>query len=825
MLLLRTKEAHNNKKQRNVTIYILISEGGKKKPSQHFAHIQPLISNSSNDPEIDREKQRRKQKGKGNKKKKMAATIFQRNKKAYLEEEQKLFHLLDDKSFQSHFQAWLDNTIAQLDTQYDSCEQMLSELQQTVAVDDGQYWNSKTITQHCNLYLDERRLIAKGQELTNHPSWPDVVQLVSTLHQLKSKSFVTPRQARFIEQCEKELKNVVFEPRELQYLTNALVTKLQGDSTTRQVLGELTTYQNAIDEIAPDLVQCEQLLEAALMNGEMALAEDISVKQLEMYEHMLKLIEEQYPVIHAHHSEAEDSQRRRRWAIFRMGNKDIGTVIQFKLRQVEACEEDLLKIRDQLQNYNQDDQYQRRRYETDRVESDKFLQQNKEKQQGVWNRMFELFQELRKCQDSLATLGSQRNREVERRLKLEEREAGRRCGHEAFIHAAAVHAQRLQDTIDNALAARDVAKALHDFVLDGCDSVTGKYDKQQTQLSEMLRLVQHHHFKRFTDYYVAASRYLYRKENKIQQLNGQIDASEMQRELHVETLDPLAKRFAQQSRDLQAAKREIAEDVVSLRHRLEAAEKAVTPTLRSFDFHKIPYVHPRDIVATVNTDRVTRILDHRETLTITAEQRLQAERELLSTMREDMQNTRLSMQEEKAKGSGVGKPKGPPPPAQFQRFQAILDKQLPTVTTSSSSRSVVGPSSAEEDRPPATAPAGAKRPAPPVASSGADSARVGSAPPAHNNVGANGSSTANNDAAAAMMESSSNRAAAPQRMEGASLRALYRYKARNPDELSFEKGDILVCISGVAEEGWYRGVCNQRAGLFPINYVTPLLEQ
>ena len=57
-----------------------------------------------------------------------------------------------------------------------------------------------------------------------------------------------------------------------------------------------------------------------------------------------------------------------------------------------------------------------------------------------------------------AWLGSEEATVVseEVRRRLEEREAGRRSGHEAFIRVTAEHAQLLQDTIDNAITAKDV---------------------------------------------------------------------------------------------------------------------------------------------------------------------------------------------------------------------------------------------------------------------------------------------------------------------------------------------------------------------------------
>lgn len=54
--------------------------------------------------------------------------------------------------------------------------------------------------------------------------------------------------------------------------------------------------------------------------------------------------------------------------------------------------------------------------------------------------------------------------------------------------------------------------------------------------------------------------------------------------------------------------------------------------------------------------------------------------------------------------------------------------------------------------------------------------------------------------------------------------ALYPYTASNPDELSFNKDDI-ISVTAREEEAWWRGELNGVSGLFPSNYVTPLQQQ
>ncbi|RNF05730.1 paraflagellar rod protein-like protein [Trypanosoma rangeli] len=735
-----------------------------------------------------------------------AATIFQRNKRIYVQEEDKLEGVVSDETFQQKFHQWLDATIAQLDLQFELCEQQLSELQQNVAVESGSYWCSKTIIQHCNLHMSEKRLIVAGIDMEEHATLPDLVNLISSLQQLKGQAFISPKQRRFIEECESELKKVVFESRELVFITNALKTKLRDDGNTRGVFGDLTEFQNTIEDLSPDIDQCEQLLEASIANGEMGLAEDISLRQLEIYERILTLITDQYPIITNYYTESRDSDRRRRWAIFRMADKDITAVIEGKYRQIEACEEDLMKIKEQIENYSNDDSHQRKRYEADRDLSDEFLQKNKNKQQGVWNRVYELYEELRRCQMELTKLARQRRKEIDRRLQMEEHEAGRRSGHEAFLRAAAEHAQRLQGMINNSLAAKELATALNNFVLDGCDSITSKYDKQQNALSEMLRLVQQHHFKRFSDYYIAASRYLYRKERRLEQLEKEIESNEMKKEMLSDRLDTNAKRYADLNNDLLLKRREASQEVLYIRHKLEKADRAIEPTLRSLQFAGVGYVHPRDIVEKVNLNRCSTILDYREFMTPSISYDEKVRMEELITLAElrssiDVESKERSIQKRLRLPSITKKDYT----VLQKRVNALLEKRFDEVEYIAPVAATASRGTAFSDS------AGTKDTARQSMTGNMASEAPGNASPAAAVDMVGGTTTID----ASLRHS---------RMEGTVMRALYPYKARAPDELTFEEGDLIVCVNRDQEEGWFKGVCNQRTGLFPIKYAVPVDE-
>ncbi|XP_018328164.1 src substrate protein p85 [Agrilus planipennis] len=48
--------------------------------------------------------------------------------------------------------------------------------------------------------------------------------------------------------------------------------------------------------------------------------------------------------------------------------------------------------------------------------------------------------------------------------------------------------------------------------------------------------------------------------------------------------------------------------------------------------------------------------------------------------------------------------------------------------------------------------------------------------------------------------------------------ALYDYQAAADDEISFDPDDIITHVEMI-DEGWWRGLCNEKYGLFPANYV------
>lgn len=55
------------------------------------------------------------------------------------------------------------------------------------------------------------------------------------------------------------------------------------------------------------------------------------------------------------------------------------------------------------------------------------------------------------------------------------------------------------------------------------------------------------------------------------------------------------------------------------------------------------------------------------------------------------------------------------------------------------------------------------------------------------------------------------------------VRAMYKYDARQSDELSFDEGDLLYILDQ-SDSGWWKAKCGDVSGLIPSNYVQESME-
>ena len=55
------------------------------------------------------------------------------------------------------------------------------------------------------------------------------------------------------------------------------------------------------------------------------------------------------------------------------------------------------------------------------------------------------------------------------------------------------------------------------------------------------------------------------------------------------------------------------------------------------------------------------------------------------------------------------------------------------------------------------------------------------------------------------------------------VRAVYKFKGSNNDELKFKKGDVIT-ITQQEDGGWWEGTLDGKTGWFPSNYVEEMVS-
>ena len=733
----------------------------------------------------------------------MRIVEYEKVKGKYITLEEQMESFCKSADWVQKMGSWVEGSLARIEEMQRDCYTNMQLMDECVAVRPGSYWTSKVLAKHCSLMLDERRLIRKEENDIlphNKPSWSDVIKLTSTLTNLKTKGFISVKQVKFLEQVEQHLKGVFFEGRELRRITDALATKLSEEIEQQTITADLTKHENVIADLLPDLENCETLLEAALLNGDMSMAEEISYNQIALHERLLRIVQEQYPIIRKRQEDSREFKRRRRWAIFRMANRDVASVVELKHRQIEACEEDIQRIKTQVENYSQDDVGQRRRHDLDAAESDRYLKENTERQEALWRKVTELCSEIKTAQEELADLASARRKEVARRALLREKEEGRRSGHTAFVTVADAYTANLEATIENAEKAKDICLAINDFILDGCDSVALKFDRTESVLSDMANRVNRQYLKQFTDYYLSVGRLRHRKLKKKEQLDRTVADNHVRLELALDSIDPLAKRHACNKAEGLRQRQSVEQELEALTSKMEASSKAFEEVSESLRELGIPFVHPKMILDKSCEDRDNKILEYRDMVNVTEEKMdSMLEQEAHSIAQEREQHVIKVRASKQAHRTRQFQPKAPPHPqvggggsvtnhtlskyqaASYKRYRQlcdnVLDKQDPE-------------QDGTEPKPPQDA-----SQAPPPGPLDANESEEPPAPAKGGNY-------------------------LPARLEGCVVVGMYSYRAASGDELTFNAGDKIVVINEGTEEGWHYGICNQRTGLFPCNYVT-----
>eukprot|EP00760_Papus_ankaliazontas_P007915 PhM_4_TR13597/c0_g1_i1/m.63680 len=692
--------------------------------------------------------------------------------------------------------------------------------------------SGEDIIERANLVLDEARILNSQGQLglyaKNRPTWNDVTRLTGTLNSLRTKGYINKKEVYTLEQVSNNLSKALFEARELQRISEALASKLSEEAEQHGLGQELARYEQVLQDLTPDVENCENLFEAAMLNGDVGIAEEIAYNQIALQERMLKLVEDQYPAIQHKQADAKHARRQRRWAIFRTAGSDINGVADNKSRHIESCEEDIARLSTYVKEKETELGQKEEQLDADRIEAIKFLDTNAQKQRNVFLTIEDLCAKLTEAENDLRHLQHERVTEVKRVVQLEEEFCEYSNKTKGFLSGAEMFLDRLRNTLDSSLLARDVCSMLQDFLLGGVANIELKFDKADSMLAELEMKVDRQFLKYLTSYFLNVGRLVHKKQAKTKALDEQIQTAQVRLEFCVDSLDPQAKRHALDRDELKRQRDQIGAQISVLCGKLENMRVQWEPVAKRLRAAGAVFADPDDLVAQSSLNRHQKILGMRETMNVTeakVNKALDSESINVQVAREDLRVSMMNQQQAKHASIGLKQPR-PPASAQAQAhnkahsryLQMCNDLKLDEMSVHPGPRSHMSTTSGNGG----------------VTAKDLISRTIAQTSPKKKTISAVGDpnersvSFVDDDIGLSSSENHSSSRKSSKSVPhlqdvhdlvGKTVVARYSYKSRAPDELSFVKGDLIVCVSPGGEEGWFVGVCNQRTGMFPYNYV------
>jgi len=451
--------------------------------------------------------------------------------------------------------------------------------------------------------------------------------------------------------------------------------------------------------------------------------------------------------------------------------------------------------------------------ETDRIESNKFLANNVAQQKAIFIKVDKLREQMLEYEAALKVLQVERSKEVDRVLKKEEEFADFKAMVQGFMAGADKYMERLHTTLENTRLTRDLCGMLQEFMLSGCSTMEAKFHKADALPAEMVQKVDKQYLKHVTGYILNVGRLHHKKQSKIKELSAEIENAQVRLEFCVDSLDPLAKRHAQQRDGLMKEKATLDREAAVLVAKLENTRKTWEGVSKRLKAAGVPFADPEAILEQSQYIQQKRLLDMRDMLNITVDKiGTTLDRESTSIQR-DREMLRLKMMEtHKAKKASIGLKAPRPPQSAVQQAHSKAHSRYTQIVTEMKLEEISEHSKAVQKRTTEQKDENGGRSIQEMVLS----TRPQSAPTQHTRTTPT-SAQRPNSAAPTSYE--------PSAMLGKTLLARFTYKARSADELSFVKGDLILCLSQSQEEGWYVGSCNQRSGLFPCNYVNVVSEE
>ena len=384
-------------------------------------------------------------------------------------------------------------------------------------------------------------------------------------------------------------------------LATDVVQVLDEVSRRRPVTEGLDRLDEQIQFLTAKVAELEKEEEAAYDAGETSLNEDILCQQITIMEAVNDLITQKFHLLERERSEVFDCHLANISAIEGNIKKFVGDFRTKASSEREEIEADLNALESKASRTRSDNASALASFQASRDASDAFLAVNAEQQDAVWEQM-------RLLELELVRLATARREEIDRRVKLVEREERREMDVSGFESFASDHSETLTAAARLCEAKELLAEMLEELTLGVCDLSRNTMLSGNGSLGEMQAAAHEEHYRHFRRHYLLLGKLQYKKERVLDEWVQRAQVAHSLQELAMDSFNPKARQYALEAQETEDMIAAVTSELDVLRRKADLYVEAFKPTERVLrEQTNKPFEHPVQELLRINRERGKKI--------------------------------------------------------------------------------------------------------------------------------------------------------------------------------------------------------------------------
>ena len=382
----------------------------------------------------------------------------------------------------------------------------------------------------------------------------------------------------------------------IEPLLDAIATVL----SARPVAETLREGDDEIRDLTLEDARLQQQCQEEEACGNVTRCEELTCQRLTLLETIADLATERFRRLSETERDTIESLTKNVEVVKRIATSKADTLMKEVRQRRQALNSDSTKIELQTAKAQDDESLARSDFVRQKNESDALLHDLREQQQAKWHALLALEREL-------AGLAQRHRDEIDRRVRMMEREERRRCHMTQFSSFADEHTTVLERSMESCRADEELGEFMLEFVRQSCFAIENKVASVQGQLQQVRKSAFHDHATHFRKQYLCLGDLMYRKERLAEEIGKRIELLNIQQEAAMDNFDPRAKSLAVQRGELEVRKAEVEAFLAQLREKAEVYVESFKPTESVLAMESSSFVHPLAELKKVNRIRSKKV--------------------------------------------------------------------------------------------------------------------------------------------------------------------------------------------------------------------------